>query len=258
MTDPRVLKMTYIGGPTVLIEFGGVKLLTDPTFDPAGGDYTTGPVTLSKTLGPSLDAASLGKIDAVLVSHDHHSDNLDRSGHELLTKVGLVLTTPDGAERLGGNAVGLGHWEMVELAAPEGRILRVTATPARHGPEGVDNGPVIGFILQFADAPGDAVYISGDTVWYEGVEEIIKRFPIKTALLFLGAARVSILPSHLTFTADEAVKVAQALPEATIVPAHFEGWKHFSESRDVIAQTFAEAGLENRLHWLESGRPVSL
>jgi L-ascorbate metabolism protein UlaG (beta-lactamase superfamily) len=90
------------------------------------------------------------------------------------------------------------------------------------------------------------------------VEEIIKRFPIKTALLFLGAARVSVSPAHLTFTAEEAVKVAQALPEATIVPAHFEGWKHFSESRDVIAQTFAEAGLENRLHWLEAGRAVSL
>jgi hypothetical protein len=63
---------TY-GGPTVLIEGGGRRLLTDPTFDPPGGKYAFGWGTGSrKTAGPSIPAAELGAIDAVLLSHDHH------------------------------------------------------------------------------------------------------------------------------------------------------------------------------------------
>src|SRR5215510_8223127 len=107
MPEKRTLRMTYIGGPTALIEFGGLRLLTDPAFDPAGGDYTTGPVTLSKTMDPAVSASSLGRIDAVLLSHDHHFDNLDHAGRALLTQAERVLTTPAGAERLGGNAIGL-------------------------------------------------------------------------------------------------------------------------------------------------------
>jgi L-ascorbate metabolism protein UlaG (beta-lactamase superfamily) len=79
------LKITYIGGPTALLEFAGVQLLTDPTFDPAGGEYKNGPVTLRKTAGPALSAESLS-FDIVLLSHDHHFDNLDHSGRASLAR----------------------------------------------------------------------------------------------------------------------------------------------------------------------------
>ncbi len=105
------VRMTYIGGPTLMIEFGGLKLLTDPTFDSAGSEYTNGLVTLVKTDGPALNAASLGKIDLVLLSHDHHYDNLDQAGRNVLTQAGQVLTTVEGARRLRGNSVGLANWE---------------------------------------------------------------------------------------------------------------------------------------------------
>ena len=75
MTDVRI---THIGGPTVLIEVGGWRLLTDPTFDPPGRTYTFGWGTGSRKLvGPAIAAADLAPIDAVLLSHDHHGDNLD-------------------------------------------------------------------------------------------------------------------------------------------------------------------------------------
>src|SRR5690349_4405150 len=102
------VKLTHIGGPTVLIEFGGWRLLTDPTFDPAGGKYRFGWGTGStKLTEPSIAAAELGPIDAVLLSHDHHDDNLDAAGRALLPGAGTVITTEVGARRLGGNAVGL-------------------------------------------------------------------------------------------------------------------------------------------------------
>jgi L-ascorbate metabolism protein UlaG (beta-lactamase superfamily) len=77
------LRLTYVGGPTALIEWGGVRLLTDPTFDPAGAAHTTPASTLRKTQGPALAPEALGRVDAVLLSHDHHFDNLDASGRAL-------------------------------------------------------------------------------------------------------------------------------------------------------------------------------
>lgn len=251
--------MTYIGGPTLMIEFGGLKLLTDPTFDSAGSEYKNGLVTLEKTDGPALNPASLGRIDLVLLSHDHHYDNLDRAGRNVLTHAGQVLTTVEGARRLRGNSAGLANWEHRDIPAPRGRVLRVIGTPARHGPPDADRGPVTGFVIYFLDDPWHMLYISGDTVWYEGVIETFCRFPaIKIAVLFLGAARIPVVRSHLTFTAVEAVRFARAVPGAAIVPMHFEGWKHFTESREQITQTFAAAWLQDRLHFPQSGKPCEL
>ncbi len=249
--DIDQLKITYIGGPTALLEFAGLRLLTDPTFDPAGQEYPTTTYTLRKTAGPALPPESLGRLDAVLFSHDHHFDNLDHAGRALLPKVNRVFTTPAGAKRLGGNATGLAPWESADLPTPDGRILRVTGTPARHGPPGGDRGPVIGFVLALADSPQRAIYISGDTVWHEGVAQVAKRFAIELAILFMGAARVQAAgPGHLTFTAAEAVEFARAFPAAAILPLHYEGWEHFSESRRQIEDAFSVAGLEKRLRWI--------
>ena len=82
MTDVRI---THIGGPTTLIEFAGWRLLTDPTFDAPGRRYAFGWGTSSrKTAGPAIAVADLGPIDAVLLTHDHHGDNLDDAGRALL------------------------------------------------------------------------------------------------------------------------------------------------------------------------------
>jgi L-ascorbate metabolism protein UlaG (beta-lactamase superfamily) len=253
------LRLTYIGGPTALLEIGGLRLLTDPTFDPAGGEYPSGPATLRKLADPAVSAQSVAPIDVVLLSHDHHFDNLDHAGRKLLGNAGKVLTTTGGASRLQGNAVGLDPWQSVDIPMPRGGILRVSGTPARHGPAGMDRGPVTGFVLQSLNDPGDAIYISGDTVWYEGVAEVAQRFSIRTAILFMGAARVpEVGPWHLTMTAEDAIHAARAFADASIVPLHFAGWAHFSESKDEIARAFRAAGLESRLRWLPAGQPTEL
>ena len=248
------LRFTYIGGPTALLELGGLRLLTDPTFDPAGEEYPRGVYALRKTAGPALNPESLGHIDAVLLSHDHHSDNLDHTGRALLKSSGIVLTTQTGAERLGDHAIGFAPWQSADLPTRDGRVLRVTGTPARHGPVGGDRGPVTGFVLALVESPKRAIYVSGDTVWYEGVAEVSQRFSIQIAILFMGAARVlEVGKAHLTFTADEAVEAARAFGDATIIPLHYEGWAHFSESRKQIEDAFTSAGLERRLQWMKPG-----
>lgn len=249
------LSVTYIGGPTVLVEHAGMRLLTDPTFDDAGCTYVRGPSTLHKVAGPAVALSALGRIDAVLVSHHQHADNLDTTGEALAKKAARVLTTVEGAAALGGNAVGLAPWQSAEIEGPRGKTLRVMATPARHGPADRASVAVTGFVLDALNG----VYISGDTVMYEGVREVIERTHPRIAILHLGAARVGYAgPAPLTMTAEEAVEFARLAPDARIVPIHYEGWAHFTEGRDVIEETFRGAGLSERLIWLRAGEPVTI
>ena len=130
-----MLQMTHLGGPTVLIELAGWRILTDPTFDAPGQTYEFGWGTRStKTSGPARAPEAVAPVDVVLLSHDHHADNLDDAGRALLPSAGAVVTTRAGARRLGGAARGLAAWETTELSAPGRPTIRVTATPARHGP----------------------------------------------------------------------------------------------------------------------------
>ncbi|HEX3360631.1 MAG TPA: hypothetical protein VHS74_06515 [Solirubrobacterales bacterium] len=128
-------RLTHIGGPTLLIEVDGWRILTDPTFDPAGGKYNFGWGTSSrKTAGPVIAAAEIGPLDAILVSHDQHDDNLDSAGRKLLPSAGTVVTTVAGARRLGGNAAGLKPWETTTLrppASPRSRSPRRLAATGR-------------------------------------------------------------------------------------------------------------------------------
>jgi len=258
MPEPDEVRLTYIGGPTILIEIGGLRLLTDPTFDPPG-DYQAGAFTHSKLIGPVIDASAFANTDAVLLSHDHHFDNLDRIGRELLKSAKQVITTPEAAARLQGNTIGLESGQSHRIAASNGKAVSVTGTPARHGPAVGERGPVTGFLISTEESREAPIYVSGDTVWYEGVEQTLQQHPhIRLAVLFVGAAQIPALPAHLTFTAEEAVRVSRALPQAMIVPVHFEGWRHLKESKEDLTRAFAAAGREDHLLWLEAGKRSSV
>src|SRR5262249_22316677 len=154
--------------------------------------------------------------------HDHHFDNLDNAGRALLPSIKTTYTTVSGAGRLGGGAVGMTPFETRVLATRNGMRLLITATPARHGPVGVDAGDVIGFALG-VERPGDLAYITGDTLWFEGTEEVARRFSPKAVVLFTGAAE----PRgrfHMTMGSEDALQAAAAFPDATLVSVHNEGW----------------------------------
>ena len=198
-------------------------------------------------------------MDMVLLSHDHHYDNLDHSGRAFLSSVPQVITTTEAAQRLGGNAIGLAPWQSVDIPGADGRLIRVTGTPAQHGPAHLQRGAVIGFVVALADVPDSALYFSGDTVWVDGIAEVARRFHIRVAVLFMGAARVPVVgPFALTMTAEDGVRAAQALSKATIVPVHYEGWKHFSESREEISRVFQAAGVSERVRWMEPGTAINV
>ncbi len=115
----RGVRLTHVGGPTVLVEVGGWRLLVDPTFDAPGRRYAFGWGTSSrKVAGPAVAADDVLPVDGVLLSHDHHADNLDDAGRALLPSAGVVVTTVIGARRLACTARGLRAWDTTELTAP--------------------------------------------------------------------------------------------------------------------------------------------
>jgi L-ascorbate metabolism protein UlaG (beta-lactamase superfamily) len=258
------VRLTHIGGPTVLIEVGGWRLLTDPTFDPPGGKYSFGWGTGSrKTAGRSIPAAELGNIDAVLLSHDHHDDNLDPAGRALLPSAGMVVTTEAGARRLGGDARGLAPWARTALEAEGRPAIGITATPCRHGPplSRPIVGDVIGFALAWEGQEHGVLWITGDTVLYDGVREVAERLTVDTALLHLGGVRFPVSgPLRYTMTAREAVELCGLVKPRTAIPIHYEGWAHFREGREGIERELAGASEEVRqsIRWLPLGAPIEL
>ncbi|ABD86314.1 MBL fold metallo-hydrolase [Rhodopseudomonas palustris] len=247
------LRITLVGGPTALIEIDGFRLLTDPTFD-APGDYPLPHVTLQKLTGPALSADAIGPVDAVLLSHDQHADNLDHAGKAFLKSAKRVLTTEIAAQRLGSHAEGLAPWATTELTAPDGRALTVTATPARHGPAGIEPfaGDVIGFVVGPKSPGSRSIYVTGDTVWYDGTAEVARRFEASVVLPFAGAAQTRG-PFHLTMDTNDAIETARAFPDAVIVPLHAEGWAHFRQNQSDLKVSFDTLGFGGRLIILEPG-----
>lgn len=262
MEDHVSCRLTHIGAATVLLEIGSMRLLTDPVFDPAGGRYSFGWGTGSTKLeAPAAQVEAIGRIDAVLLSHDQHQDNLDRAGRALLPRAGRVITTVPGARRLGGNAEGLEPWASVELVGSDGLRVRVMATPARHGPplSRPFVGQVVGFMLEWEGQQHGALYISGDTVWFRGVAEVGRRFSVGTALLHLGGVRFPLYgPVRFTFGGAGAAKAVRALAPHTVVPIHYDGWQHFRESRAASERAFSAAGLAERVVWLAKGVATEL
>ena len=81
------LGFTVLGGPTTVIDIAGRRLVIDPTFDEPG-DHGH----LTKTSGPVVPASALGPVDAVLISHDQHADNLDPTGRTLRPHTHTMVT----------------------------------------------------------------------------------------------------------------------------------------------------------------------
>jgi L-ascorbate metabolism protein UlaG (beta-lactamase superfamily) len=180
--------VTHSSTACVLLEIGSMRILTDPVLDDGSKSYRLGPLAwATREVGPSIRPDQLAPLDAVLLSHAHHLDNLDETGKGILHEATQVITGLYGARHLDVKTVGLAPWQETTISGKNGEQVRVTATPARHGPWWVPGtANVVGFVLQWEGQEHGVLYISGDTVFFRGIRQIAKRFRIGTALWTSG------------------------------------------------------------------------
>ena len=256
------IKITYFDTAMALIEIGSIRLLTDPLFDSKGSQFDYGPIHLEKTSECVVTPAALGRIDAVLLSHDQHGDNLDQGGRAFLPSVPQVLTTPEGAARLVDvQASGLRPWEQATVHAPAGERVTITAAPGQHGPDGTQEatGPVTGFLIEWPALQSGPVYLSGDTVRFSGTSEIAKRYaPVSLAILNIGRVRLEPMGElEFSMSAEQALAYARDLRAAWILPLHFDGWRHFSQSLEEAKSLFRNSEFGSRTRWLSPGESTT-
>jgi L-ascorbate metabolism protein UlaG (beta-lactamase superfamily) len=252
------LNITHIGTATAILEIDGVNLLTDPFFSPAGTEWDLGIAVLKNSDTPALGLQDLPPIDAVLLSHEDHPDNLDELGRQLLDGR-HVLTTTDGAKKLAPRpgVRGLRPWEAVTLAAG-GTRFKIMGTPCQHLP----GGECTGFIVtadEFGTSPDglpNAIYISGDTVYINELAQIPNKFHIVAAVLNLGAAEAPLPDGPLQITMDgkQAARLFREIKADILVPMHYESWEHFTQFGDELAQVFEEEGIHDKVCWLTPGK----
>jgi L-ascorbate metabolism protein UlaG (beta-lactamase superfamily) len=255
------VRLTYVGGATMLLQIEELNLLLDPCFDPGGSEYRMMPgIEGSRLTDPALRVDELPALDAVLLTHDHR-DHLDESGRQLALTAPQVLTTPTAANKLGGPATGLRTWTSWTLLGRSGTLVEVTSAPARHGPPGSEAlvGTVTGFLLRWREQREGALYIGGDNMSLRHVAEVTERFPVAVAVLNLGAGGFRVTGNvRFSMNGADAARVAGTLPQALIVPNHYEGYSHFRENAAQARAALAEANLQDRLRWVARGETTEL
>ncbi|KAI9035496.1 MBL fold metallo-hydrolase [Aspergillus affinis] len=260
------LDVTHIGTATAILEINGVNFLTDPFFSPAGTSWDAGRIVLKVTEDPCLRLSQLPVIDAVLLSHEDHPDNLDELGRQLLDGR-RVFTTVDGAKNLAPRPAvhGMSPWEEMDILIAN-KSFKIVATPTKHVP----GNECTGFIVtseEFGygrEGLPNAIYFTGDTVYIEELNSIADRYHICAAVMNLGNAHAPISDDpnsslmQITMGGKDGAKLFRALKADVLVPMHYESWGHFTQFGAELRQVFEEEGISEKVRWLKGGEKVSV
>ncbi|MYS54355.1 MBL fold metallo-hydrolase [Streptomyces sp. SID6013] len=259
----------FIGNATLLIRYGDLTLLTDPNFLHRGQRAHLGYGLVSRRVTePALDVRQLPHedLDAVVLSH-LHGDHFDRVARRGLDRGLPFVTTPHGSRLLQGlygfrRATGLRTWETHTLRHGDSTV-RITSLPGRHapGPARFLLPPVMGSLLEFGDRTGETrlvVYLSGDTLMYEGLREIAVRHPdIHLAVLHLGG---TTLPGGLVVTMDagQGADLLDLLRPRRAMPIHYDDYTVFRSPLDDFLTEAGRRGHAARLLRCAPGEHVTV
>lgn len=255
--------VTHIGTATAIFETAGVTFLTDPVFSPAGTTWDMGGGNVLKNTETSaFGLDNLPPIDAILLSHEDHPDNLDELGRQLLNGR-RVFTTQDGAKNLAPRPAvrGMSPWETASVMLG-GKKFDITATPCEHLPGGESTGFILTTEDFGVDADGrhNAIYFTGDTVYTDELAKIPEKFHIVAAVMNLGAATVRLPegPLQITMGGKQGARLLRTIKADCLVPMHYESWGHFTQFGKELEKDFREEGISDKVRWLTPGESVKI
>ena len=182
----------------------------------------------------------MSAIDLILLSHHQHKDNFDLNGEAFARTVSTIVSTRPASKAMPG-VIGLDDWESYKPITDKLTNLTITATPAQHHPSWVPEflaGKVIGFIIAFDEQRDGAIYISGDTVYFHGIDEVARRFKIDVGIFHVGSVQFRYLTGfgRYTMNGKDLVKAATVLQPNKVIPIHHRGWTHFKENESMLRQ----------------------
>jgi L-ascorbate metabolism protein UlaG (beta-lactamase superfamily) len=225
------VQLTLVRSATVVLSLAGKRILVDPMLDDAGARPPiegTVPQVPNPTVPLPFPAEEVVRnLDAVIVTH-RHRDHLDARGEELVPRDVPVFCQPEDETAL--RELGLDVRPVDSAVEWDG--MRITRTPARHGSGRMAEllAPVSGFVL-------DDVYLAGDTVWYEAVEDTIERHRPRVAVVHAGGAEF-VEGGLIIMGSDDVREVAARVP--TVVAVHMEALNHCHLTRAALREALPD------------------
>ncbi|HEX4666632.1 MAG TPA: MBL fold metallo-hydrolase [Chthoniobacterales bacterium] len=250
--DPGEICITWIGHASFLIQIGGMNVLIDP-------NWSMWLSVIKRLKRPGLNLDNLPSIDTVLVTHAHF-DHLDRRTlRRVAADQPIVVPTGVGnlVHDLGFNIVHeLDEWQDVRLGP-----LKVSLTPCHHWGARMLHDQHRGFGGFVIQTNGRSIFHCGDSAYFNGFEEIGKRFPIEVALLPIGAYDA---PSkrEVHMNPEEAVRAFLELRGRTLVPMHYGtfrlGFEPLDEPPQRLLSSARAHGVDDKVLLMTEGKPVVL
>jgi L-ascorbate metabolism protein UlaG (beta-lactamase superfamily) len=250
----------FVGTATVILHYAGFTILTDPNFLHQGEHVHLGyGLRSARRTNPAIELEELPPIDFVLLSH-MHEDHFDRVVEQKLNKDLPIVTTHHATAKLKKKGFrspqSLNTWETLTVIKGEAKV-KITSTPGRHGPGALAAllPPVMGSILEFQMLSGNTsfrLYVSGDTLVFEDIKEIPKRYPdIDLGLIHLGGTKAfGVL---LTMDGKQGVEAIQIIAPHITIPIHFNDYTVMKSPLEDFMQAVAAAGLEQKVRYLSHG-----
>jgi L-ascorbate metabolism protein UlaG (beta-lactamase superfamily) len=251
----------FIGNATVLIRYGGFTILTDPNFLHKGDHVHLGYGLKSERLThPAIEIDKLPVIDLIVLSH-MHGDHFDQLVQQKLNRNIPIVTATEAAQELEKMGFKARHplkpWESLSVKKGDA-TLRISSMPARHGPPVMSAAlpDTMGSILDFVAPDGRVnyrMYISGDTLMHDEIEEIPKRHSdVDLALLHLGGTRI-LNAVMVTMDAAEGMQMMRIIAPRHAIPIHYNDYDVFKSPIEDFQRMIDEAGLQDRVTYLKHG-----